>query len=84
MTQEKLKKFFDELKTLSSETEWVEFKEAKSSFSFKELGQYFSALSNEANLKGQPYGWLIFGVSDKTRKIVGTINYRMGRESEEK
>ena len=38
MTQEELKKFFDELKTLSSETEWVEFKEAKSSFSFKELG----------------------------------------------
>ena len=83
MTQEELKKFFDELKTLSSETEWVEFKEAKSSFSFKALGQYFSALSNEASLKGQPYGWLIFGVSDKTREIVGTIKYRMGRESEE-
>ena len=78
MTQEELKKLFDELKTLSSETEWVEFKEAKSSFSFKELGQYFSALSNEANLKGQPYGWLIFGVSDKTRKIAGT-GYRPNR-----
>jgi ATP-dependent DNA helicase RecG len=80
MTQEdeELKNLFDELKTLSSETEWVEFKEAKSSFSFKELGQYFSALSNEANLKGQPYGWLIFGVTDKTRKIVGT-GYRPNR-----
>ena len=78
MTQEELKKLFDELKTLSSETEWVEFKEAKSGFSFKELGQYFSALSNEANLKGQPYGWLIFGVSDKTRKIAGT-GYRPNR-----
>ena len=78
MTQEELKKFFDELKTLSSETEWVEFKEAKSSFHFKELGQYFSALSNEANLKSQPYGWLIFGVSDKTRKIAGT-GYRPNR-----
>jgi ATP-dependent DNA helicase RecG len=32
LTQEELKKFFDELKTLSSETEWVEFKEAKSSY----------------------------------------------------
>jgi len=78
LTQEELKKFFDELKILSSETEWVEFKEAKSSFSFKELGQYFSALSNEANLKGQPYGWLIFGVSDKTREIAGT-GYRPNR-----
>ena len=83
MTQEELKNLFDELKTLSSETEWVEFKEAKSSFSFKALGQYFSALSNEANLKNQPYSWLIFGVSDKTRKIVDTIKYRMGRDSEE-
>jgi ATP-dependent DNA helicase RecG len=78
LTQEELKKLFDELKTLPSETEWVEFKEAKSSFHFKELGQYFSALSNEANLKGQPYGWLIFGVSDKTRKIAGT-GYRLNR-----
>jgi len=78
LTQEELKKLFNELKTLSSETEWVEFKEAKSSFHFKELGQYFSALSNEANLKGQPYGWLIFGVSDKTRQIVGT-GYRPNR-----
>jgi hypothetical protein len=32
MTQEELKKFFDELKTLSSETEWVEFKEVPASF----------------------------------------------------
>ncbi len=83
MTQKELKKLFNELKTLSSETEWVKFKEAKSSFHFKELGQYFSALSNEANLKGQSYGWLIFGISDKTRQIVGTIKYRMGWESEE-
>ncbi len=78
MNWEELKKLFHELKTLSSETEWVEFKEAKSGFSFKELGQYFSALSNEANLKGQPYGWLIFGVSDKTREIAGT-GYRPNR-----
>jgi ATP-dependent DNA helicase RecG len=78
LTQEELKKLFVELKTLPSETEWVEFKEAKSSFGFKELGQYFSALSNEANLKGQPYGWLIFSVSDKTREIAGT-GYRPNR-----
>jgi ATP-dependent DNA helicase RecG len=78
LTKEELKELFDGLKTLPSETEWVEFKEAKSKFSFKELGQYFSALSNEANLKGQSYGWLIFGVSDEARKIVGT-GYRPNR-----
>jgi ATP-dependent DNA helicase RecG len=36
---------------LSSESEVIEFKEAKTTFDKKKLGQYFSALSNEANLK---------------------------------
>jgi ATP-dependent DNA helicase RecG len=62
----------DELRKLPSETEWVEFKEAKTSFSFKKLGQYFSALSNEANLKRKPQGWLIFGIHDKTREVTST------------
>jgi len=33
---------------------------------------YFSALSNEANLKGKPYAWLVFGVENKKHAIVGT------------
>jgi len=78
LTHEELKKLFDELKTLSSETEWVEFKEAKNTFDFNRLGQYFSALCNEANLKKQPCGWMIFGVENKTRKIVGT-HFRQNR-----
>ena len=73
-----LKAMLDELRALPKETEWVEFKEAKASFSFKELGQYFSALSNEANLKGKEFGWLVFGVEDKARKIIGT-RYRPDR-----
>ncbi len=80
MTQEELKKLLDELRALSSETEWLEFKEAKDNYDFNKLGEYFSALSNEANLKGKPYGWLIFGIEDKTRKIVGT-RYRSARSS---
>lgn len=55
------------------ETEWLEFKAAKSDFSFEKLGQYFSALSNEANLAGVSCGWLLFGVANKPpRPIVGT------------
>ena len=46
---------------LPDETEWLEFKEAKNSFDIDKLGQYFSALSNEANLKDTDYGWLVFG-----------------------
>jgi ATP-dependent DNA helicase RecG len=62
-----------ELMALPAETEWVEFKEAKTTFDPEKLGNYFSALSNEANLKGQPWGWLVFGVTNKVpRQIVGT------------
>ena len=72
MTKEELKKLLDEFLSLPSETEWLEFKEAKDNYDFNKLGEYFSALSNEANLKGKPYGWLIFGIENKTRNIVGT------------
>lgn len=54
------------------ETEVLEFKEAKNSYDFDSLGEYFSALSNEANLKGHDEAWLIFGVRDKDKSIVGT------------
>ena len=54
------------------ETEVVEFKEANRDYDKDKIGQYFSAISNEANLKGLQYGWLIFGVRNKDRKIVGS------------
>lgn len=54
------------------EGEVVEFKEAKESYSVEELGKYFSALCNEANLRGIDFAWLILGVTDKKREIVGT------------
>lgn len=54
------------------ESEVIEFKEAKESYSVDDLGKYFSALSNEANLRGMDFAWLIFGVTDKKREIVGT------------
>lgn len=64
------------------EYETVEFKEAKSSYDTDKIGRYFSALSNEANLKQQQYGWLVFGVSekDKIKHLVGTA-YKKGDSS---
>ena len=62
----------DELLSMKYETETVEFKEAKDNFSFDDLGKYFSALSNEANLHNEKYAWLVFGVEDKKHNIVGT------------
>ncbi|MCL2122446.1 MAG: putative DNA binding domain-containing protein [Clostridiales bacterium] len=63
---------------LNWENEVVEFKQATNSFSQHEIGQYFSAISNEARLKGIQHGWLVFGVHDRTREIVGT-DYRDAR-----
>ncbi|MCL2072548.1 MAG: putative DNA binding domain-containing protein [Marinilabiliaceae bacterium] len=57
---------------MKNETEIVEFKEAKNTYEFSKLGKYFSALSNEANLQRKPYAWLVFGIVDKSHKIVGT------------
>lgn len=57
------------------EYEVVEFKEANNDFDKNKIGEYFSAISNEANLKSLQYGWLIFGVRNKDKLIVGS-NYR--------
>lgn len=79
--------FFDEkdpqselLQTLSGlisnwESEVVEFKEANNDYDKDKIGRYFSAISNEANLKGFQFGWLVFGVRNKDKAIVGS-DYR--------
>lgn len=58
--------------TSQPENEIVEFKAASNNFDINELGKYFSALSNEANIHSVDFAWLIMGVDDKTRKPVGT------------
>ena len=66
------------------EYEIVEFKEAKGGYDTDKIGRYFSAISNEANLCQQQYGWLVFGVGEdqetKIKKIVGTA-YKKGDNS---
>ncbi|MDT0202398.1 RNA-binding domain-containing protein [Nocardioides sp. AE5] len=55
------------------ENEVVEFKEAAHQFSADKTGEYVSALSNEANLRGADSGWLVFGVSN-SRTATGTTH----------
>lgn len=61
------------------ENEVVEFKEVSNDYDTDRIGRYFSALANEANLRDADAGWLVFGVNNKTRAVVGT-NYRPERE----
>ena len=74
--------FIDIFQSLIShkESEVVEFKKAENSFDFDDLGKYFSALSNEANLRGLEFAWLIFGYDEKKHKIVGT-SYKNGESA---
>jgi ATP-dependent DNA helicase RecG len=78
MNEAQLHAKLDELLGLPSESEWVEFKKAGNDFHFDDIGKYFSALSNEANLKNQPWAWLVFGIQDKPRQVVGS-HYRTHR-----
>ncbi|MDO5058654.1 MAG: putative DNA binding domain-containing protein [Neisseria sp.] len=59
-----------QLLTLPQETEWVEFKH--NFHSEKEIGERISAISNSALLLGKQYGYLVYGIEDKTHKILGT------------
>ncbi len=66
------KKIYEMLKDF--ETEVVEFKEANNDYSFKKIGKYFSALGNEANIRGKSEAWLIFGITNN-KEFKGT-DYR--------
>ena len=60
----------------SWENEVIEFKQAGKDYSTDDIGKYFSALANEANLREEEAAWLVFGVHNKTRQVVGS-DYRL-------
>jgi ATP-dependent DNA helicase RecG len=60
----------DRLCALPSETEWLEFK--RDNADPQVIGEYLSALANEACLCGQSRGYLVWGVDDATHRVVGT------------
>lgn len=71
MTEQELYEVFNNLR-YHYENEVVEFKKAENNFDYDDLGKYFSALSNEANLRDKEFAWLVFGVENKSREILGT------------
>ena len=79
MNESDLLKKLNEFLRLPHESEVFEFKEATNNYDTDKLGRYFSALSNEANLKDTDFGWLIFGIKDRDKSIVGS-NYRNERK----
>ena len=80
MSPEQLANILETLLHMPAENEVVEFKKAANGFDEHQLGQYFSALSNEANLKSQRCAWLVFGVENATHEVVGS-QYKNTRPS---
>ena len=65
---------FENLITFKDEYEWLDFKE--NWFSKDEIGEYISALSNGAALCGKEFGYIVWGIKDSNKEIVGTsINF---------
>ena len=68
-----MKNYTDILENLlifKDEYEWLDFKE--NWFSKDEIGEYISAISNGACICGKECGYIIWGVSDKEKKVIGT------------
>ena len=82
MDNNRLEQLLNELIKTSRENEWLEFKE--NFHNEEEIGKNISALSNGACLADKSNGYLVFGVTDEQRKIVGTTfdakNHKKGNE----
>lgn len=70
MTPTQLSALLVELLTLPSETEWVEWKHNNDNPEM--IAERLSALANSAALHGRDFGYLVWGVEDGTKRIVGT------------
>ncbi|MEM8566979.1 MAG: ATP-binding protein [Bacteroidota bacterium] len=68
MDERELNILLSELRAFPVETEWIEFK-TNNDF---ELGEYISALSNSACIHDKPFGYLVFGVQDRSHRVIGT------------
>ena len=66
----------------NNETEWVEFKANNDDPDL--MGEYISALSNSALICGREKAYVLWGIDDKTHKIVGTSfhpkSFKIGNE----
>ena len=71
MDNKKFMKFVDELCVLPKENEWVEFKSGNA-VTNERLGQYISAISNAACIHNKPFGYLVFGINDRTHAVEST------------
>jgi ATP-dependent DNA helicase RecG len=85
MTPEGLRLLIDHLRSMPTETEWVEFKHNNSDP--QQIGQNISALSNAAALHRQNRAFILWGIGDSSHDMTGTTfrprQSRVGNEEVE-
>lgn len=60
----------DELRSHTSECQWLEFK--KDNTDHEMIGKRCSALSNAARIEGRDTAYMLWGIEDETHKVLGT------------
>jgi predicted HTH transcriptional regulator len=70
MTEKELHDLVTRLLSYPKENEFIEFKD--SNYNPEEIGKRLSALANGAALLGQSFGYLLFGIEDGTKTVLGT------------
>lgn len=58
--------------SFDDETEWFEYKKGTAVSSTREIGEYISALSNGAVMRGEPFGYLIWGIHNNRLNLGDT------------
>jgi len=83
MNNDNLISLLEELCEKPQELQWLEFK-LNHCISNEDIGEYISAISNGATLANEPFGYLIWGVENKTHIVKGTnfsfVNAKEGNQ----
>jgi len=69
-TTDRLIALVDELRQLSAETEWVEFK--RDNADPDRIARTISSLANAARLANQPVAYVLWGIDNSSHNVVGT------------
>jgi ATP-dependent DNA helicase RecG len=88
MQEKDLHTLIDSLLQESEEQAWLEYKTniavSNASITPEGVGEYISALSNGAAVKNRDFGYLVLGIEDGTKKVVGTnlkmSSYKVGNQ----
>ncbi len=82
VSQDDLISLLKSLLKMRKENEWIEFKVDNDEPHM--IGEYISALSNSATLCNKEHAYLIYGVDDSTKEVVGTtFNFDSSKKGNE-